>query len=91
MYNLYMSEMSVSEARAEISDVVARAEYAGETVYLTKHGRRAGAVVSATAAELLEDIEDLVDIQAVEEVRARLADGTEQRRRFLTTRSSSAS
>ncbi|MQA76279.1 MAG: hypothetical protein GEU88_18435 [Solirubrobacterales bacterium] len=50
-----MSDMSVSEARAEISDVVARAEYAGETVYLTKHGRRAGAVAATRPRAITRD------------------------------------
>ncbi|MEY8042122.1 type II toxin-antitoxin system prevent-host-death family antitoxin [Saccharopolyspora cebuensis] len=61
------SEMSISEARADLGPVTSRACFGGETTYLTKHGRRAAAVVPAEAAELLEDLEDLVDGEAVRE------------------------
>ena len=59
------TEMTVSEARADLGAATSRAEYGGETIYLTKHGRRAAALVPAAAAELLEQLEDLVDEQAV--------------------------
>ncbi|MGH3468543.1 MAG: type II toxin-antitoxin system prevent-host-death family antitoxin [Thermocrispum sp.] len=71
--------MSVSEARAELGPVTNRVAYGGETVYLTKHGRRAAAVVPAAAAELLEQIVDLLDGEAVEATLAALAAGTETR------------
>lgn len=78
MYNMYVSqEMSVSEARAELGPVTSRVEYGGEHVYLTKHGHRAAAVVPAASAELLEQIEDLLDDKAVEAVLEALADGSE--------------
>ncbi|HJP73941.1 MAG TPA: type II toxin-antitoxin system prevent-host-death family antitoxin [Pseudonocardiaceae bacterium] len=75
-------EMSLSEVRAQLPDVTNRAEYVGETVYITKHGRRTSAVVSAAAAELLEDLEDLVDITAVQEALADLDAGRGQPRPF---------
>ncbi|APU16965.1 MULTISPECIES: type II toxin-antitoxin system prevent-host-death family antitoxin [Actinoalloteichus] len=70
-------EMAVTDARNELGPVTNRVSYGGETVYLTKHGRRAAALVPVAAAELLEDIEDLLDGEAVEAIRRRLADGTE--------------
>ncbi|HJP79504.1 MAG TPA: type II toxin-antitoxin system prevent-host-death family antitoxin [Pseudonocardiaceae bacterium] len=76
-------EMSLSEARAQLPDVTNRAEYAGETVYITKHGRRTSAVVPAAAAQLLEDLEDLVDINAVQEALAELDAGRDQPRPFV--------
>lgn len=83
MYIMYMSlEMSLSEVRAQLPDVTNRAEYVGETVYITKHGRRTSAVVSAAAAQLLEDLEDLVDITAVQEALADLDAGRDQSRPF---------
>jgi prevent-host-death family protein len=84
-------EISVSDARAELGPVTSRVEYGGETVYLTKHGRRAVAVVPAAAAELLEEIEDLMDAEAVEVALAALRAGTDQRVRFTrrTPRTSS--
>jgi len=62
-----------------------RAEYGGETVYLTKHGRRAAAMVSTRTAELLEQLEDLLDAVAVAEVQARITAGTEGCRRLVST------
>lgn len=82
-------EIAISEARADLGPVTNRVCYGGETVYLTKHGRRAAAVVPAAAAELLEQVEDLLDGEAVESVLEALADGTETRVPFTrrTTRS----
>ncbi len=85
MYTLPMStDVSLTEARASLGDLAARAEYGGETVFLSRHGRRAAALVPAGAAELLEQVEDLLDARAVAEVQARLAAGTESRRRLVT-------
>lgn len=83
-YILYMlSEMAVTEARADLGSVTSRAEYGGETTYLTKHGHRAAAVVPAAAAELLEQLEDLVDAGAVRAALADLESGVEERVPFL--------
>jgi PHD/YefM family antitoxin component YafN of YafNO toxin-antitoxin module len=79
MYILYMTvEMSVSQARAELGPVTSRAEYNGETTYLLKHGHRAAAVVPAAVAELVEQLEDVLDRDAVAEVLAQLEAGTEE-------------
>ncbi|MGI8313407.1 hypothetical protein [Saccharopolyspora hattusasensis] len=75
--------MTVSEARAELGPVTSRAEFAGETTYLTKHGHRAAAVVPAAAAELLEDLEELVDGEAVREALARMRTGANERVPFV--------
>lgn len=84
MYTLCMSmDVAMTDARSSLGDLAARAEYGGETVYLTRHGRRAAAVVSARTAELLEQLEDLLDATAVAEVQARLDAGTEGRRRLV--------
>jgi prevent-host-death family protein len=81
MYVSYMSgiEMSVTDARDDLGPVTNRVAYGGETIYLTKHGRRAAAMVPVAAAELLEDLEDLIDSEAIDAVRARLAEGVENR------------
>lgn len=64
MYILYMSsDVSVTQARDEIGPLTNQVEYGGETVYLTKHGRRSAALVHPHAAELLEDLEELIDIE----------------------------
>lgn len=77
-------DIGLTDARSALGDLAARAEYGGETVYLTRHGRRAAAVVSAGTAELLEQVEDLLDTTAVAEVQAKLAAGTEGRRRLVS-------
>ncbi len=77
-------DVPLTDARSMLGDLAARAEHGGETVYLTRHGRRAAAVVPARTAELLEQLEDLLDVEAVEAVRARLTDGTEPRRRLFS-------
>ena len=80
MYIMYMSrEMSVTDARPELAEITNRAAYGGETTYLTKHGRRTAAVVPAHSAQLLEDLEELVDGEQVREVLDALAAGTETR------------
>lgn len=83
-YFLYMeAEMTVSEARADLGRVTARAEYGGETTYLTKHGHRAAAIVPVHAAELLERFEDLLDAKAVQTALADLEAGAEERVPFV--------
>lgn len=83
VYNLYVAvEMTVSEARAELGPVTSRAEYSGETTYVTKHGHRAAAVVPAAAAELLEQLEDVVDTQAVQAALSDLESGAVERISF---------
>lgn len=83
-YYLYMSvEMSVSEIRTELGPVTSRVAYGGETVYLTKHGLRTAALVPVAAAELLEQLEDLMDSEAVAAVLADLASGADTEEPFL--------
>lgn len=79
MYILYMAEMTVSEARADFGPVTSRAEFGGEVTYVTKNGRRSAAIVSAAAAELLEQIEDEFDAKAVRAALAELESGTADR------------
>lgn len=73
----------MSAARADLGGVTARAEYGGETTYLTKHGHRAAAVVPVAAAELLQQLEDLVDHDAVGVALAGLETGVDERVPFV--------
>jgi prevent-host-death family protein len=43
-------ELSLTAARAELPDVVNRAE-AGEVTYITRHGQRVAAIVPTTVAD----------------------------------------
>jgi prevent-host-death family protein len=71
-----MSELTVTEARARLADVVDEARVAREAVYLTRRGRRVAAVVDAEVLQqLLEDAEDYADIKAAAEARAEIDAG----------------
>lgn len=73
-----MSEVTVSDARARLADVVDAARVGREPVYLTRRGRRVAAVIDADALDqLIAASEDLADIQAAEAARADMAAGEE--------------
>jgi len=72
----HMSEMTVTEARARLADVVDEARVAHDPVYLTRRGRRVAAVIDADDLKrLIEAAEDLADLEAVRSARAELAEG----------------
>lgn len=77
MYNSYMSERRISEARESFSNTVNRVAFGGERVVLTRHGRRVAAVVPIEDLELIEAIEDATDL---DEARAVLADPANRER-----------
>ena len=66
-----MSEMSISDARARLADVIDEARIARDPVYLTRRGNRVAAVVDAGVLDkLIEDAEDLADLRSAAEARA---------------------
>jgi prevent-host-death family protein len=70
-----MSEMTVTEARARLADVVDQARVEHDPVFLTRRGRRVAAVIDAEHLEqLIEAAEDLADLQAVAAARAEMAE-----------------
>lgn len=70
-----MSEMTVTEARARLADVVDEARVAHAPVYLTRRGRRVAAVIDAQdLARLLEAAEDLADIEAAAAARREMTE-----------------
>jgi len=70
-----MSEMTVSEARARLADVIDQARVEHDPVFLTRRGRRIAAVVDASYLEqLIEAAEDLSDLEAVAAARAEMAE-----------------
>lgn len=69
-----MTEMSLSQARGRLADVVDTARVAHDPVYLTRRGRRVAAVIDADDLErLLEAAEDLADIAAAAAAREEMA------------------
>jgi prevent-host-death family protein len=74
MCDRYMSadpaDVSISEARERLADVVDRARELHRPVFLSRRGRRVAAVVDADDLErLLELAEDMADIRAADEAR----------------------
>jgi len=73
-----MSEMTVTEARARLADVVDEARVEHDPVFLTRRGRRIAAVIDADDLEqLLEAAEDLADIRSAREARDEMAESGE--------------
>jgi len=70
-----MGEMTVTEARARLADVVDEARVAHDPVFLTRRGRRVAAVIDAQDLErLLEAAEDLADIESAAAARAEMGE-----------------
>ena len=75
-YRDRMGEMTVSDARARLADVVDAARVQHEPVYLTGRGKRVAAVIDVDDLErLIAAAEDLADLEAARAARQELADG----------------
>ena len=61
-----MSEMPITDARAHLTELANRAEYNGESTYLTRHGKRVAAVVPADWLAAMERVEDELDNAAAD-------------------------
>ena len=61
MYDSYMSELPVSEARNRLAQAIETAR-TGEPVYVTRRGRRVAVLVDASSYDaLVEVVEDALD------------------------------
>lgn len=70
-----MSDITVTDARARLAEVVDGARVHHEPVYLTRRGKRVAAVVDADdLAALIEAAEDLADIEAARAAREEMAE-----------------
>lgn len=73
-----MTELTVSEARARLADVVDEARVTREPVYLTRRGRRVAAVVDGAYLDwLIELAEDRLDVEAAQAARDEMAESGE--------------
>jgi prevent-host-death family protein len=70
LYVLYMPslELTVTEARAQLADLVNRVAYSGDRIVLTRHGRPMAVLVSVDAAEAVADPDALTDDSTVEQL-----------------------
>jgi prevent-host-death family protein len=75
-HHVVMSEITVSDARARLADVVDSARVRHDPVYLTRRGRRVAAVIDADDLDaLVAAAEDLADIKAAADARDEMAGG----------------
>lgn len=71
-----MTDITVSDARARLSDVVDTARVKHDPVYLTRRGRRVAAVIDVDDLDsLIAAAEDLRDIETARAVRDEMAEG----------------
>ena len=69
-----MSDLAIRDARDHLADVVNRASYGGESVYLIRRGKQMAAVVPAELLEAWVAVENAVDVA---EARKALAEAGE--------------
>jgi prevent-host-death family protein len=65
-----VSELPVSDAREDLAEVVNRVAYGHERVRLTRRGKPLAAVVPIEDLELLEQLEDQADVEAIRQALA---------------------
>ncbi len=71
MYNSYMNEVAVSEARNRLAEVIEEARRSGEPVSVTRRGRRIAVILDSEAFDRLVDIaDDVEDRRALQAARA---------------------
>ncbi|MEV7069360.1 type II toxin-antitoxin system Phd/YefM family antitoxin [Streptomyces sp. NPDC091972] len=76
-------EIPVTQARAELADLINRVVYGGERVVVTRHGKPLVALVSAADLERLEKLQESLEepvISAVSTVREVASAPREQQR-----------
>ena len=70
MYDSYMSELAVSEARNRLAEAIDLAR-SGEPVYVTRRGRRVAVLVDAASYDALVEVaEDAMDSAELKAARA---------------------
>ena len=70
-----MNDVSVTDARSRLADVIDDARASHEPVFLTRRDRRVAAVIGAEDLErLTQAAEDLADIEAARAARAEVAE-----------------
>ncbi len=61
MYDSYMTEVAVSEARNRLAEVIEESRSSGEPVFVTRRGRRVAVIIDADAFDRLVETADDVD------------------------------
>jgi len=72
MYDSYMHEVAVSEARNRLAEVIDESRRSGEPISVTRRGRRVAVIVGSEEFDRLVDIAD--DVEDRRELEAARAD-----------------
>ncbi|MFD3499782.1 type II toxin-antitoxin system Phd/YefM family antitoxin [Streptomyces sp. NPDC058676] len=77
-------EIPVTQARAELADLINRVVYGGERVVVTRHGKPLVALVSAADLERLEELQEPSEEQVVSAVSSvrEVASASREQQRF---------
>lgn len=71
MYDSYMSEVAVSEARNRLAEVIEESRRSGEPVSVTRRGRRVAVIIDSDAFDrLVETADDAADRTELDAARA---------------------
>lgn len=63
LYESYMTEMAVSEARDHLAELIDTTRRSGDPVFVTRRGRRVAVILDPDVYEqLLEDAEEALDV-----------------------------
>jgi len=69
-----MTEVSVSEARQNLADLLGRAHFKGERIVVRRAGKDYAAIVSVEDLQLIEQLEDEIDAREAKRILAEEAD-----------------
>ena len=70
MYDSYMSDVAVSEARSRLAEIIDEARRSREPVYVTRRGRRVAVILDADLYDqVVEEAEDAIDRRELEAAR----------------------
>jgi prevent-host-death family protein len=71
MYDSYMSEVAVSEARNRLAEVIEESRRSGEPISVTRRGRRVAVIIDSDAFDrLVETADDIDDRRELDAARA---------------------
>lgn len=71
MYDSYMSEFAVSEARNRLAEVIEESRRSGEPISVTRRGRRVAVIIDSDAFDrLVETADDVDDRRELDAARA---------------------
>jgi prevent-host-death family protein len=62
--DMTMLDVNIVKARESLAELLNRVAFGGERVSLKRRGKRVAVIVSAEDAELLEELEDHIDLEA---------------------------